>query len=181
LRGKFRAGARSIEWCDRRLLARIHRLTINRLRAEIQPVSIADFQRFLLSWQRVDAEHRAEGPEGVEAVLELLDGYELPAASWEPEVLALRVKEYTPQWLDRLCFTGRVGWGRLTPPQNQRARAFTPLRSSPVSLFARGNLSHWLELSAAPAVAGLSPDTDVVLRTLAQAGALFFNEIVGQT
>jgi len=82
LRGKFHPGATSIEWCDRRLLARIHRLTINRLRAEIQPVSIADFQRFLLVWQRVDDENRAEGPGGVEAVLELLDGYELPAAAW---------------------------------------------------------------------------------------------------
>ena len=133
LRGKFHPGASGLEWCDRRLLARIHRLTINRLRAEIQPVPIAEFQRFLLAWQRVDAGHRAEGPEGVEAVLDLLDGYELPAAAWEPDVLGARVKEYTPQWLDRLCFTGRIGWGRLTPPQNQNARGFTPLRSSPVS------------------------------------------------
>ena len=73
LRGRFHPDATELEWCDRRLLARIHRLTINRLRAEIQPVSLADFQRFLLAWQRVDAGHRAEGPEGVEAVLELLD------------------------------------------------------------------------------------------------------------
>ncbi|PYK97632.1 MAG: ATP-dependent DNA helicase [Verrucomicrobia bacterium] len=181
LRGRFHSNEQELEWCDRRLLARIHRLTIHRLRAEIQPVSPAEFQRFLLAWQRVDAEHRAEGPEGVEAVLELLDGYELPAASWEPEVLALRVKEYTPQWLDRLCFTGRVGWGRLTPPQNQRARAFTPLRSSPVSLFARDHLPHWLALSIAPSPGELSPDTGLVLKTLDQAGALFFNEIVRHT
>jgi len=181
LRGRFHPHASGLEWCDRRLLARIHRLTIHRLRAEIQPVSIADFLRFLLAWQRVGAEHRAEGPEGVEAVLQLLDGYELPAAAWEPEALALRVKEYVPQWLDRLCFTGRIGWGRLTPPQNQKARAFTPLRSSPVSLSARENLPHWLELSVTPSVAELSPDTDLVLRTLTQAGALFFNEIVRQT
>src|SRR5207247_7973651 len=67
LRGKFHPGVQDLEWCDRRLLARIHRLTLNRLRAEIQPVSLADFQRFLLAWQRADAEHRAEGPEGVEA------------------------------------------------------------------------------------------------------------------
>src|SRR5439155_16503117 len=72
LRGKFHPGAKEVEWCDRRLLARIHRLTINRLRAEIQPVSIAEFQRFLLAWQRVDTDHRAEGPEGLGAVLELL-------------------------------------------------------------------------------------------------------------
>src|SRR5439155_8687185 len=110
LRGKFRADAQELEWCDRRLLARIHRLTINRLRAEIQPVSVAEFQRFLLAWQRVDKDHRAEGPEGVEAVLELLDGYELAATAWEPAVLALRIKDYTPQYIDRLCFTRWIGW-----------------------------------------------------------------------
>jgi ATP-dependent Lhr-like helicase len=181
LRGRFHPHTSALEWCDRRLLARIHRLTIHRLRAEIEPVSIADFLRFLLAWQRVGAAHRAEGPEGVEAVLQLLDGCALPAAVWEPEALAVRVNEYVPQWLDRLCFTGQTGWGRLTPPQHQKARAFTPLRSSPVSVFARVNLPYWLEISAAPAVAELPPDTDLVLRTLTQAGALFFNEIIRQT
>jgi ATP-dependent Lhr-like helicase len=130
LRGKFHPGVQELEWCDRRLLARIHRLTLNRLRAEIQPVTLENFQRFLLAWQRVDSEHRAEGLAGVESVLELLDGLELAAAAWEPEVLALRVKDYTPQWLDQLCLTGRVGWGRLSPPQNLNARtdsvAFDP-------------------------------------------------------
>jgi ATP-dependent helicase Lhr and Lhr-like helicase len=178
LRGKFRTGAEEIEWCDRRLLARIHRLTINRLRAEIQPVTVTDFQRFLLAWQHVSAEHKVEGPEGVEAVLGLLDGYEAPAAAWEPAVLASRVKEYTPQWLDQLCFTGRVGWGRLSPPQNAMARGFTPLRSSPIALFARGHLRRWLELATPPAPSAFSPDTDTVLKTLAEGGALFFGEIV---
>src|SRR5260221_13002816 len=117
-----------LEWCERRLLARIHRLTLNRLRAEIQPVSIAEFQRFLLAWQRADAEHRAEGPEGLEAVLELLDGYQLPAGAWEPDVLAVRVKEYTPQWLDQLCFTGRIGWGRLAMPVSRNGPPSAPVR-----------------------------------------------------
>jgi ATP-dependent Lhr-like helicase len=135
LRGKFHPGAPELEWCERRLLSRIHRLTLHRLRAEIQPVSLENFQRFLLAWQRVDKEHRAEGPAGVETVLDLLDGMELAAAAWEPEVLALRVKDYTPQWLDQLCLTGRIGWGRLSPPQNPNARASTPLRSTPVSVF----------------------------------------------
>src|SRR5262249_54771437 len=90
LRGRFRPAADELEWCDRRLLARIHRLTLNRLRAEIQPVSIAEFQRFLLGWQRVAVEDRAAGPEGVLSVLEALDGFELAAAAWEPQVLALR-------------------------------------------------------------------------------------------
>ena len=92
----------------------------------------------------------------MEAVLTLLDGYEAPAAAWEPAVLASRVKEYTPQWLDQLCFTGRIGWGRLSPPQNIKARGFTPLRSSPIALFARGNLRHWLELASPPALSEFS-------------------------
>jgi ATP-dependent helicase Lhr and Lhr-like helicase len=108
----------------------------------------------------------------------LLDGYEAPAAAWEPAVLASRVKEYTPQWLDQLCFTGRVGWGRLSPPQNAMARGFTPLRSSPIALFARGHLRRWLELATPPAPSAFSPDTDTVLKTLAEGGALFFGEIV---
>ena len=92
LRGKFQPDATEQEWCDRRLLARIHRLTIDRLRAEIQPVSPQDFYRFLLAWQRVDPEHRVEGPEGLQSVLEQLDGCELPLAAWESAVLAARVR-----------------------------------------------------------------------------------------
>lgn len=178
LRGKFHPGAEEIEWCDRRLLARIHRLTINRLRAEIQPVTIAEFQRFLLAWQHVSAERKVEGVDGVQGVLALLDGYEVPAATWEPAVLASRVKEFSPQWLDQLCFTGRIGWGRLSPPVNMKARGFTPLRSSPIALYSREHLQHWLELAAAPAPMEFSPDTDSVLKTLADGGALFFGEIV---
>jgi len=180
LRGKFHPHVQELEWCDRRLLARIHRLTINRLRAEIKPVSLAEFQRFLLAWQRVDPEHRAEGPDGLNAVLEQLDGYELPAAAWEPEVLAQRVKDYTPQWLDHLCFSGRIGWGRLSPPQNQTGKPFNPVRSSPVSIFSRSNLAHWLYLSSAPGAFELSPDTRRVLELLVRGGALFFGELMKQ-
>ncbi len=181
LRGKFHPGATEIEWCDRRLLARIHRLTINRLRAEIQPVTIAEFQRFLAAWQRVDQEHHAEGPEGVQVVLELFDGYDLPAAAWEPQVLALRVKDYTPHWLDQLCFTGRIGWGRLSPRQTQNGRPSSPVRSSPVSIFSREHLSDWLQLSGSPSIAENAPDTELVLETLSQKGALFFGELVKET
>jgi Lhr-like helicases len=181
LRGKFHPDAQETEWCDRRLLARIHRLTINRLRAEIQPVSIAEFQRFLLAWQRADEEHRVEGVDGVRAVLESLDGYELPAVAWEPEVLALRIKDYAPASLDQLCFTGRIGWGRLTSPQNSNGRSVLPVRSSPVSLFTREHLAHWWELSAISEPAGFSPDTQQTLETLAGGGALFFGELVRQT
>jgi ATP-dependent Lhr-like helicase len=181
----LRRDKQELEWCDRRLLARIHRLTLNRLRAEIQPVSIAEFQRFLLAWQRVEVEHRAEGIDGARAVLELLDGYELPAAAWEPEVLVLRVKEYQPAWLDQLCFTGRFGWGRLTAPQRPSGRANgrlpLPVRSSPISLFSRENLVHWLALSAPPESTDFSPDTARTLEVLGQGGALFFGELVQKT
>src|SRR5262249_30306130 len=86
--------------------------------------------------------------------------------------------EYTPQWLDQLCFTGRIGWGRLSPPQNIKARGFTPLRSSPIALFARGNLRHWLEFCATPPPTEFSPGTDIVFKTLIERGGLFFGEIV---
>jgi ATP-dependent Lhr-like helicase len=181
LRGKFHPGIQEREWCDRRLLARIHRLTLNRLRAEIQPVSLENFQRFLMAWQRVDDEHRVEGLSGVETVIDLLDGMELAAAAWEPEVLALRVKDYTPQWLDQLCLTGRVGWGRLSPPQNLNARAFSPVRSTPTSVFDRENLALWLELSGQQSSPNFTPDTELVLNTLSQSGALFFAELVRAT
>lgn len=183
LRGHFRTNAREQEWCDRRLLARIHKLTINRLRAEIQPVSVSEFFRFLTAWQRVDEEHRTEGPEGLEAVLSLLDGYELPVAAWEPYVLGKRVNKYDPQWLDRYCFSGRIGWGRFTIPQNHKARGFSlgPLRSSPMALFSRENLHHWLTLSSQDYPTELSANTLQVWDMLNQDGALFFTELVNKT
>jgi ATP-dependent Lhr-like helicase len=181
LRGRFRPGAEEQEWCDRRLLARIHRLTIDRLRAEIQPVTPQEFYRFLFVWQRADAEHRSEGPEGLEAVLTQLDGCELPLAAWEPQVLSARVADYDPQWLDRLCFSGQIGWGRVTAPQNPRARAFAPLRTSPIALCRRENLADWLHLAKTGPIVELSPDTGRVFDALAQRGASFFTEIVRRT
>jgi len=169
------------EWCDRRLLARIHRLTINRLRAEIQPVSTHDFYRFLFAWQHISKGHRAEGPEGLETVLELLDGRELPLAAWETSVLDARVNDYDPHWLDRLCFSGRIGWGRLTAPQNLKARAFAPLRSSPIALYSREHLDAWLALAEPPPENELASDTHRILETFQQSGALFFTELVRRT
>jgi ATP-dependent Lhr-like helicase len=181
LRGKFRQHALEQEWCDRRLLARIHRLTIDRLRAEIQAVSPQDFYRFLFAWQRADGEHRVEGPEGLQAVLEQLDGCELPLASWESTVLSARVADYDPEWLDRLCFSGRVGWGRLSSPQNPKARAFAPLRTSPIALYQRENLQEWLDLAPSKPAVDLSVNGQTVREALSQGGALFFTELVRRT
>ena len=178
LRGKFRPHATEQEWCDRRLLARIHRLTIDRLRAEIQPVSPQDFYRFLFVWQRADREHHVEGPEGLQSVLEQLDGCELPLAAWESAVLAARVADYDPEWLDRLCFSGRIGWGRLSAPQNPNTRTSAPLRTSPIGLYQRENLRHWLVLTSVNSPMALSVAARTLFDTLADGGALFFTELV---
>src|SRR5438876_1731071 len=178
LRGKFHPDASEQEWCDRRLLARIHRLTIDRLRAEIQPVSVHDFYRFLFVWQRADQEHRTEGLEGLQSVLEQLDGCELPLAAWESAVLPARVADYHPEWLDRLCFSGRVGWGRLGTPQNSTARASAPLRTSPIALYLRENLADWLTLTLPKSAVELSVTSQAVFEALQSGGALFFSELV---
>ena len=178
LRGKFRPQAPDLEWCDRRLLARIHRLTIDRLRAEIQPVSPQDFYRFLFAWQRADPEHRVEGPEGLQSVLEQLDGCELPLAAWESAVLAARVAHYDPEWLDRLCFSGRIGWARLSAPQNPNTRTSAPLRTSPIALYQRENLRHWLMLTQTDSEMELFGAGRTLFDTLANGGALFFTELV---
>ena len=181
LRGKFHPDAAEQEWCDRRLLARIHRLTIDRLRAEIQPVSIHDFYRFLFAWQRADREHRTEGLEGLQSVLEQLDGCELPLAAWESAVLPARVADYDPEWLDRLCFSGRVGWGRLSTPQNSNARASAPLRTSPIALYVRENLADWLALTLPKSAVELSVNSQAAFEALKSGGALFFSELVSRS
>lgn len=181
LRGKFRPQAAAQEWCDRRLLARIHRLTINRLRAEIQPVSPQDFYRFLFTWQRAGPEVRVEGIEGLQSVLEQLDGCELPLAAWESAVLVARIHDYDPEWLDRLCFSGRIGWGRLSAPQNPNGRTSAPLRTSPIALYQRENLRHWLLLMRVSPTVELSVGAQTLFETLADGGALFFTELVGRS
>jgi ATP-dependent Lhr-like helicase len=131
LRGRF--SSTDLQWCDRRLLARIHRYTLNRLRAEIEPVSGAEFMRFLAHWQHVATEDQVRGPDGLAAVIEQLEGFELAAAAWENDVLPARVADYEPEHIDRLCLSGRVTWGRLS------AGTSAPLKSSPISLMLRAH------------------------------------------
>ena len=183
LRGRFTpatpgaAGASQLEWCDRRLLARIHRYTLNRLRAEIEPVSAADFMRFLLHWQHVAGEQQLKGPEGLAAVVEQLDGYEVAAGAWEREVLAARVADYEPDFIDRLCLSGRVAWGRLSPASGSGK---APLRSSPIALMPREHAALW-RAAAEPEAGGLSSEASAVYEALRSRGASFFHEIVSAT
>ena len=115
MRGQFSPDASETEWCERRLLARIHRYTVNRLRREIEPVEARDFVRFLFEWQRVAPEARVEGADAVANIVSQLEGFEAPAAAWETEILPARVNEYDPAWLDELSRAGRVVWTRIAP------------------------------------------------------------------
>ena len=138
LRGRFTAGAASAEWCERRLLARIHRYTLGRLRREIEPVSRAEFVRFLFEWQRVGPDDRREGDEALAAVVTELEGFAAPAASWEEEILPARISCFTSDMLDRLCLAGRASWARPAPPVRETPRrSFGPIRSTPIALFSR--------------------------------------------
>jgi ATP-dependent Lhr-like helicase len=179
-RGRFTPGRGEEEWCERRLLARIHRYTLDRLRREIEPVSQSDYLRFLLAWQRVDPDAQAEGPESLNALLDQLEGFEAAAAAWEGEILPGRMKEYDPSWLDALCLSGRWVWGRATAPAaNNGARRSGPVRATPLALLSRGNLHLWREIAGPvdPAALELSGSARDVYELLRTRGASFFGEI----
>ncbi len=186
LRGRFTPGRQETEWCERRLLARIHRYTLDRLRKEIEPVTAADFMRFLFRWQRLAGESRAAGPDGLAAVLDLLDGFEVPAGAWESDILPARLADYDPLWLDGLCLSGEIAWGRLSPAAPGMAadgRKSGPVRSTPVALFRRERGAVWrsLPVRTDPAALALSHSARAVLEALDQRGASFFGDLVNAT
>ncbi len=167
-----------IEWCDRRLLARIHHYTLSRLRAEIAPVSAAEFMRFLFAWQHVEPGAQLIGPEGLRAVIGQLDGVELPARAWERDVLPARVDRYDPAMLDMLCLTGEVAWARLSSGPTQVVGA------TPIALYMRANRAgqgaHAVR-SAGRAIEGapdeISTGASSVLDHLRTRGASFATEL----
>jgi ATP-dependent Lhr-like helicase len=175
MRGRFRSTIGDVEWCDRRLLARIHRLTVDGLRRAIEPVMASDLVRFLLSWQGVRGA-QMRGRAGVLRAVEQLQGFELAAGAWEHEVLPARVPGYEPGWLDDLCLSGEVVWGRLTP----RETGATPTRNALVTLARRRDLG-WLlpPESEAGSEEGLSEAARAVLGAQRAQGASFFDELVG--
>jgi ATP-dependent Lhr-like helicase len=182
MRGSFTPQAVETEWCERRLLARINRYTVKRLRQEIEPVSSADFLRFLFDWQHVTPDERMEGPDAVAAVISQLEGFEAAAAAWEAEILPARVSGYEPAWLDDLCLAGRVLWTRLEAPKPapDRERGPSPVRATPVTLLTRKNLPIWSAL-AKPGGAEerqLSGRARSVADFLTAQGASFFDDIV---
>ena len=174
--GRFTPGAPVDEWCERHLLARIHRYTLKRLRQEIEPVEPRDFARFLLDWQHAGPSSRLEGPEALAPVLALLEGYEAPAGQWEAEILPARLRDYSPRGLDELCTAGRTVWTRLRPATGGGSGGV--LRSTPVLLLPRRSAPVWSRTAPPPA-----DDTDLghrarkVLDALTAHGASFFDEL----
>jgi ATP-dependent helicase Lhr and Lhr-like helicase len=184
LRGRFTGTAGAEEWCERRLLARIHRYTVGRLRAEIQPVSAAEFLRFLFGWQRVAPDTRMEGADAVEIIVRQLEGFEAPAGAWETEILPARLTEYEPTWLDDQCLSGRIAWVRLRPRSaapHRSARTVSPVRTTPITLLARRHAALWASLSTAGDAPALSSRAQNVADYIREYGASFFDELVEGT
>ena len=197
LRGEFTAPrGEEVEWCDRVLLSRIHRLTLGRMRREIEPVSAADFIKFLLAWQHVAAKTQLRGRDGVLEVIRQLQGIELPAPAWEQHVLPARIKDYDPGDLENLCLAGLIAWGRLrlnddSQPSDdagrlvkqRRRRLLVPTRTAPIAFLLRDELEFFLEGTVPEweEAAGLSPMAREVGRYLAQRGASFLTDIARGT
>jgi ATP-dependent Lhr-like helicase len=179
LRGQFSLSNTELEWCERRLLARINRYTVRSLRAEIEPVPSADFMRFLLDWQGVTRIPRPEGVQSLAATIEQLEGFEVPAVAWEADVLPARLHDYEAGWLDSLCLSGRVLWARLDRPASATAG---PVRSTPIALLTRKNGPLWQSLRRDDgAQAQLSAAAAAMADFLQQHGASFFDEIIQGT
>jgi len=191
------------EWCERRLLARIHRLTVGMLRKQIEPVTAAAFMRWLMRWQHVAPGTQVTGERGTLEVLQQLQGFEIPANAWERQVLARRIADYDPKWLDQLCLTGAVGWGRFSPHPatvhsggsgngstshselaSPRQRRVIPTSVAPITFFVREDADWMIPRHAAGDEAetrGLSHGAGLVLEFLRQRGASFFADIVRGT
>ncbi len=207
LRGQFRAhsgfsaqdsalsGISASEWCHRRLLARIHRLTIGRLRKDIEPVTAAEFMRFLLQWQHVTSGSRQHGEAGLTQIITQLAGFEAAASAWEPQLLRVRLAKYEPELLDRLCLSGAVSWGRISPHprlafsgESDKVRRIVPTSVAPISLFPRED-GEWLMAAFAEGAAQAGPDpygqlsavAQDLRRALHERGASFFADLVKLT
>ncbi|HZU23767.1 MAG TPA: DEAD/DEAH box helicase, partial [Terriglobales bacterium] len=205
LRGEFvrhesnAAGNPQLTWgsgpqfCDRRLLARIHRLTIGRLRKQIEPATTAQYLRWLLRWQHVEPGAQLSGERGLLEVIGQLQGFEIPANAWERDILARRLRDYDPRQLDQLCLTGAVGWGRLSPhpatlatgnsaEQSAATRRVVPTKVAPITFFVR-ETAEWLphRRHGSTDERSLSPVAREVMQWLLSRGASFFADIVRGT
>jgi ATP-dependent Lhr-like helicase len=198
LRGQFTGTAsEDTEWCDRRLLARIHRLTLGALRKQVESVNAAQFMRWLLRWQHVAPGSQALGEHGALEVMQQLQGFEAPANCWERHILARRIADYGSNLLDGLCLTGVVGWGRVSPhpatlgstleavssERSSERRRIAPTSVAPIAFFVREE-SDWMiprRAEGEDECGSLSEDAGAVLNFLRRRGASFFADIVRGT
>ncbi len=179
MRGNFDEGVAAQQWCERHLLARIHRYTVHRLRREIEPVEQRDLMRFLFQWQHLTPDSQLSGPASLAVLLEQFEGYEAPAAAWETEILPGRIVGYDNAWLDELCLAGRLVWTRLRRGSPSREHAAGPVRATPIVLLPRRQLALWT--AAAGTAVGeppsLSSRAKKVADLLQERGASFFDEL----
>jgi ATP-dependent Lhr-like helicase len=176
MQGHFTPDTSDIEWCERHLLARIHRYTIGRLRREIEPVSRRDLMRFLLEWQHATPGTKLSGPDALSGVLHQLEGFEAAAGAWENELLASRIEDYSSRWLDELCRAGRIGWNRLRSGGGSGG----PVRATPIVLLPRRQLAIWTFMAdrGQEQEPLLSSRAQAVAEALTAHGALFFDELL---
>jgi len=190
LRGRFTdSAAGEMEWCERRLLARIHRLTLGTLRKQIASVTPAEFMRWLLRWQHLASSSQLLGERGTLEIVQQMQGFEAPANAWERQILGRRIADYDPKVLDQLCLTGAVGWGRVSPhPATLESAALerrrvVPTSVAPITFFVRED-ADWLiphREAGGEEMRGLSRDATEVMQFLRQRGASFFADIVRGT
>ncbi|GIV35135.1 MAG: ATP-dependent DNA helicase [Chitinophagales bacterium] len=185
-RGHFTPDRHEEEWCERRLLARIHRYTLSKLRKEIEPVSISMFMQFLFAWHHLDPAFRQEGPLALEKIIAQLEGFEAQAAAWESDILPSRVANYDFQWLDALCLSGKLLWGRFRAQRSESVppKAAAPVKTTPITFISRQNLPVWKEMTEErkiPFPQDLSPLARRVTELLNNQGATFFHDLVNKT
>ncbi len=189
MRGAFEHPAtdepHQIEWCERRILQRIHRLTLATLRKQIEAVTPAVYMRWLLNWQHLAPQSQLAGEEGLLSALHQLEGFEAPAVEWERTLLPARVANYDPRWLDQLCLSGAVGWGRISPHpawstgDGAAPRRVIPTNAAPITFYIR-DTADWLPHALAHQSVdekvlseALSPEALRIRALLAQRGACF--------
>jgi ATP-dependent Lhr-like helicase len=187
LRGQFTPNAQQTEWCERRLLARIHRYTVGILRKEIEPVTAAQYMRWLLKWQHLTKDSHVHGEQGLLAIIKQLQGFEISANAWEKHIFAKRMTDYHPDLLDRLCLSGTIGWGRLSthPATLSNAKKDIVIKKSiiptsivPITFFIREECD-WLPARKSEFnESGLTELAKEVFAYLKKHGALFFSDIV---
>jgi len=186
------------EWCDRSLLARIHRRTVTALRREIEPVAASDFMRFLFRWQHCASGTQLHGEAGLREIIAQLAGYETAASAWESSLLKARVANYKPEWLDNVCLRGEVAWGRLTPPdmkpnlrpvvEGESFRRLTPTSMAPISFVWRDDIVWMLALARPENALGplgvrlsVSGVAQALYECLEYRGACFFSDLTTRT